>query len=164
MKSAGILALLLFQAFAAAFFLGDLLSALLGYRPLSWQLQELVEIAVACGLLAAIGVTGHLLRKSLRRTAQAEDALRVASGALHNVILERFDDWALTPAERDVAMLALKGLAPQEIANIRETSIGTVKAQTNAIYRKSGVANRAQLTSLFIEELMAQPVGLLPPR
>jgi len=31
---------------------------------------------------------------------------------------------------------------------------GTVKAQTNAIYRKAGVSGRPQLLSLFIEDLM----------
>jgi hypothetical protein len=29
-----------------------------------------------------------------------------------------------------------------------------VKAQTNAIYRKAGVGNRAQLLSLFLDELI----------
>ena len=55
---------------------------------------------------------------------------------------ERFDDWALTPAERDVALFALKGLSLAEIARLRSTSQGTVKAQTNAIYRKAGVTGR----------------------
>ena len=45
-----------------------------------------------------------------------------------------------------------------EIAALRETKDGTIKAQSNAIYRKSGVAGRAQLVSLFIEELMAEDI------
>ena len=67
---------------------------------------------------------------------------------------ERFIEWGLTPAERDVALFAIKGMSTQEIAALRSTSEGTVKAQTNAIYRKAGVTGRPQLLSLFIDDLM----------
>ena len=70
------------------------------------------------------------------------------------LLAERFDEWGLTPAERDVALFAIKGLSTSEIAGLRGTSEGTIKAQTNAIYRKAGVTGRPQLLSLFIEELM----------
>ncbi len=66
----------------------------------------------------------------------------------------RFADWGLTSAERDVALFAIKGMSTQEIASLRGTAGGTVKAQTNAIYRKAGVNGRSQLLSLFIEDLM----------
>ena len=54
----------------------------------------------------------------------------------------------------DAALFAIKGLSIQDIAAVRETSEGTVKAQTNAIYRKAGVSGRSQLLSLFIEDLI----------
>ena len=56
--------------------------------------------------------------------------------------------------EADVALFAIKGLSTAEIAALRQTSEGTVKAQTNAIYRKAGVSGRSQLLSLLIEDLM----------
>jgi DNA-binding CsgD family transcriptional regulator len=74
---------------------------------------------------------------------------------------EHFDTWALTPSERDVALLAIKGLSISEIAEVRTTKEGTIKAQCNAIYSKAGVSGRQQLLSLFIEELMAD--GLVNP-
>ena len=58
--------------------------------------------------------------------------------------------------QRDVALFAIKGLSTQEIASLRNTAEGTVKAQTNAIYRKAGVSGRPQLLSLFIEDLMEE--------
>ena len=67
---------------------------------------------------------------------------------------ERFDAWGLTAAEQDVALFAIKGLNTAEIAALRNTSEGTVKAQTNAIYRKAGVTGRPQLLSLFIDDLL----------
>ena len=69
---------------------------------------------------------------------------------------DKFVEWGLTPAERDVAFFAIKGLSTQEIAELRQTSEGTVKAQTFAIYRKANVSGRAQLLSVFIEDLIAE--------
>ncbi len=73
---------------------------------------------------------------------------------------DRFARWGLTPAERDVALFVIKGFSTTEIAELRQTAAGTVKAQTNAIYRKSGTSGRAQLISLFVEDLMGD--GLAP--
>lgn len=142
------------QALCAAFFLVDILSAYLGWRPLSWQVHELVEIGVALCLLAGLGLTLRLMRSALQRTARAEEALRAATGAFHEVVQGRFNDWGLTPAERDVAMFVVKGLSTADIAELRRTSTGTVKAQTAAVFRKSGVSSRAQLVSLFVEDLL----------
>lgn len=69
----------------------------------------------------------------------------------------------LTPAEKDVALFAIKGMSIAEIAMLRETSEGTVKAQTNAIYRKAGVSGRSQLLSLFIDDLMRDDSPLRAP-
>jgi DNA-binding NarL/FixJ family response regulator len=44
---------------------------------------------------------------------------------------------------------------------LRQTSEGTVKAQTNAIYRKAEVSGRSQLLSLFIDDLMRDEDGSL---
>jgi hypothetical protein len=61
-----------------------------------------------------------------------------------------------------VALFAIKGLSTADIARMRSSSEGTVKAQTNAIYRKAGVSGRPQLLSLFIEELMQDDGPLRP--
>ena len=160
---------LVLQAGFTLVFVWDLLSGLLGLRtaPISWQTRELLEIGAAIGLLIGLVMGARLLMRAQRRTAQAEAQLRVASGAFMELLDERFEHWALTPAERDVALFAIKGLSLQDIAALRETSEGTVKAQTNAIYRKAGVSGRPQLLSLFIEDLMddalfVPPVGADP--
>jgi DNA-binding CsgD family transcriptional regulator len=157
-------ALLLFQAVCAFFFVGRILASILGL-PLSsvdWYVIELIEIGAAFGLLLGVGLGTVALTQARRRTHAAEQALRAASGAFMELVAERFTDWGLTPAERDVALFALKGLSQQEIAAMRNTSEGTVKAQTNAIYRKAGVANRSQLVSLFVEDLMGEALVTAP--
>ena len=56
-----------------------------------------------------------------------------------------------------MAWFTIKGLPIAEIARLRQTSEGTVKAQSNAIYRKAGVNGRTQLLSLFLEDLIDAP-------
>ncbi len=153
-RSQILIVVLAVQAICAALYLVNLFSAITGLRPFPWMVNELIELGAALGLLLGLVYGGLLLRRTLQHNAKIERQLQAASGAFMELLEERFEDWGLTPAERDVALFAIKGLSTAEIAVLRETSEGTVKAQTNAIYRKAGVSGRPQLLSLFIEELM----------
>ncbi|MCA8929611.1 MAG: helix-turn-helix transcriptional regulator [Alphaproteobacteria bacterium] len=136
------------QAACAAFFLLDALS--------DW-------ISALRGV--ALGLTFREIRRLLRRQKRMGQQLRAASGAFAQLLDEHFDEWALTPSERDVALLAIKGLSIAEMAALRSTKEGTIKSQCNAIYRKAGVSGRLQLLSLFVEELVADgmPAGTASP-
>ena len=157
-----VIAIFLVQAVCTVFFVSDIFLTLFGFRsaPLSWQTRELLEIGAALGLVLGVILGALALRRMHRRRIEAEQKLRVASGAFMQLLDDRFGDWGLTPAESDVALFAIKGLSTGEIARLRGTSEGTVKAQTNAIYRKAGVTGRPQLLSLFIDDLMDD--GLVP--
>lgn len=69
----------------------------------------------------------------------------------------QFDRWGLTPAEREVALLQLKGLRHREIAGLRQTSERTVRQQALAVYRKSGLNGRNDLAAFFLEDLLLPP-------
>lgn len=146
------------QVICAFFFVSDILSSVLGLRstPVSWEMRELMEIGASVGLILGLLFGALALRKSFKDRRAAEEKLRRASTAFLDLMQERFLEWGLTPAERDVALFAIKGMTTAEIAGLRNTSEGTVKAQTNAIYRKAGVSGRPQLLSLFIEDLMQE--------
>ncbi|WP_235871428.1 helix-turn-helix transcriptional regulator [Shimia sediminis] len=152
------LLLILVQGACAIFFVSDILLNVLGVRsvPISWQAREMLELGAAIGLVLGVVLGWVVLRRTAERRREAEESLRVVQTAFHDVLEEKFSEWRLTPAERDVALFSLKGLSLQEIAGLRETSEGTVKAQSNAIYRKAGVSGRAQLLSLFIDDLLAE--------
>jgi len=149
-----VLAIVVVQVLCAVFFVAQILASVLGLAPISWQFHELIELGAALGLLLGVLLGWMVLRKTMARNLHVEDQLRLASGAFRDVMEERFASWGLTPAEHDVALFAVKGMSTQEIAGLRQVSEGTIKAQTNAIYRKAGVAGRPQLLSLFIDELM----------
>ena len=89
-----------------------------------------------------------------RWNQEAETALR----GLGEAIDRQFDRWGLTPAEREVALLQLKGLRHRDIAELRQTSERTVRQQALSVYRKSGLNSRSDLAAFFLEDL------LLPPR
>ena len=156
-RPAIIAAILLVQGVCAGFFVWQILLSVLGVQtaPIPWRFYELIEIGAAVGLVLGVVLGAIGLRLSLRRASSAEAQLLRASGAFLDLVEERFGDWGLTPAERDVALFALKGFTTGEIASFRETSEGTVKAQTAAIYRKAGVGGRSHLISLFVEDLMS---------
>ena len=69
-------------------------------------------------------------------------------------ILKQFEGWQLTRAEAEVGMLLLKGLSLTEIAQVRAASERTIRDQARAIYRKSGVAGRSELSAFFLEDLL----------
>jgi DNA-binding CsgD family transcriptional regulator len=153
-------ALLALQIFCALFFLADILVDLLDLGTLlGGVLHHEIELIAVIVLAVSVVLTGREMRRVLIRQHQIEGQLKAASGAFLELVDAYFDTWSLTPSERDVALLAIKGLSIAEIAHLRETKEGTVKAQCNAIYKKAGVTGRPQLLSLFIEELLGE--GLL---
>lgn len=157
--------LLAVQLLCSLFFILDIFSSVLGLRavPIAWQMREMLELGAALGLVLGLLLGSYALYRLLRERNAAEERLRRASGVFSDLMAERFVEWGLTPAEKDVALFAIKGMSIAEIAMLRETSEGTVKAQTNAIYRKAGVSGRSQLLSLFIDDLMRDDSPLRAP-
>lgn len=160
----GLLALLALQAFCAAFLVYDaVLDILQIEQRFNVRESDTLEYMIVLALLISLVMTFRQFRALLDRNSRVESQLQAASGAFQTMLESHFDDWSLTGSERDVAQLAIKGLGIAEIADLRSTREGTVKAQLNAIYRKAGVSGRPQLISIFIEELMGEGlVGATP--
>ncbi len=152
------LAILIFQVVCAILFLLGLISTVTGLFQINWQFYEAIELAAALGLLVGAGLGGNMLRRSLKEKGRMQQQLKAASGAFMDHLSDQFDEWMLTPAERDVALFAIKGMSTAEIATLRGVSEGTIKAQTNAIYRKADVSGRSQLLSFFIDGLVELPM------
>ncbi|MGH1560346.1 hypothetical protein ACRAWD_27265 [Caulobacter segnis] len=53
----------------------------------------------------------------------------------------------------------MKGVEVAEIARLRGSAAGTVRAQLARVYEKSGVGSRSGLACLFLEDLMISPVA-----
>jgi DNA-binding CsgD family transcriptional regulator/outer membrane murein-binding lipoprotein Lpp len=114
-------------------------------RTLTSQAQEL---RVETSRLAA-----HLdasREEAARWRREASDLIAGLSAAIDL----QFERWELTPAEKAVALLLLKGLSHKEVASLREVSETTVRQQARAIYRKAGLAGRNDLAAFFLEDLL----------
>ena len=155
-KTLALSGILVVQAGCAVFFLIDVMADLGAWDLVSNEvIHHGIEMVAVAALIVGIVLTSVEIRRIRNRQRRIEAQLKVASGAFLELLEEQFNGWALTPSERDVALFAIKGLSIAEIAEIRHTKEGTIKAQCNAIYSKAGVSGRQQLLSLFIEELMA---------
>ncbi len=155
-RTAVLWSLFALQAFCCTYFLIDTIwdlfwpTAVNGFAD-SDLIEGLVTVALVFGLI----FTGNELRQILSRQNKLEDQIKVASGAFTEVLEGRFRTWSLTSAEREVAILAIKGFSIAEMAELRDTKQGTVKAQCASVYRKADVAGRLQLLSVFLDDLLA---------
>ena len=150
------------QAICCAYFLTDIVLDL--FWPTSnlhLVEDDVIEALVVLALFFGLAFTGNELRQLLSHQDRLEDQIKVASGAFTEVLDARFHEWNLTSAERQVAILALKGFSIAEMADLRDTKQGTIKAQCAAVYRKADVAGRLQLLSIFLDDLLAE--DLLTP-
>lgn len=99
-------------------------------------------------------------REAQRFREEARDALRGLGEAIDN----QFTRWSLSPAEREVGLLLLKGLSHREIADVRSTTETTIRQQALAVYRKSGLRSRAELSAFFLEDLLLPQSTANPSR
>ena len=153
-RATALAAIIILQALCALFFIGDVIADLSGGGHLE-DLHLGLETLAALTLIGGVVFLMVELQRLLARVDDMDTGLRVARGQMAEVVEGFFEDWTLTQAERDVAMMILKGLDNEAIAKVRNTAPGTVRAQTTSIYSKSDTHGRAQFVSLFMEELMS---------
>lgn len=79
---------------------------------------------------------------------------------LGTAINEQFSRWNSADAEREVALLLLKGLSTKAIAVVRAGSERTVREHPRSIYSKAGSTGRSALSAFFLEDLLAHIRGL----
>jgi DNA-binding CsgD family transcriptional regulator len=99
---------------------------------------------------------------SLRRSLEAQSLERDAWKASAEAVLEglgraidaQFRSWGLTPTEREIALMLLKGYGLKEIAALTTRSERTVRQHASVVYEKAGLAGRAELAAYFLKDLM----------
>jgi len=133
--------------------------------------QILMELAEPVLIMLAVAGVVHLLGRMQRQhleqlslmrdleVARAEGAqwradMRELLKGLGSAIDSQFDRWQLTAAEREIALLMLKGLSHKEIALARDTSERTIRQQAQSIYGKANLSGRAALSAFFLEDLL----------
>ena len=101
---------------------------------------------------SATALRRSLVERQAERDAWRERAAQALQG-LGRAVVDAFRDWELTPAEREVAVLLLKGQSHKEIATATGRSERTVRQHAIAAYHKAGVGGRAELAAFFLGDL-----------
>lgn len=125
-----------------------------------------IELVTATSAVVALGwlwVRHFRILAATRRSLEGASAEAARWRNRHGELLkglsqgidQQLQEWRLTPAEKEVAFLLLKGLSFKEIAPVRGASERTVRQQALAVYAKSGLAGRAELSAFFLEDLLA---------
>jgi len=143
----------------------DIIYDLVSGEPFKHVVAEVVVFAIALGGIGFI-VREYLALKSrnielmsdLEKTGRdlevwRNDAEKYLAG-LGDAIDKQMTRWEFTPAEKEVGLLLLKGFSFKEIAALRDTSERTARQQSLEIYRKSGLAGRAEFSAFFLEDLL----------
>lgn len=142
---------------------------------LAWH----VLIEGSTGLAALFGIfyfmkdtfkLKHELSDSLNENIQLKkeandwkiEAHKYIEGLSKSIDLQ-LSKWNLSAAEKEVALLLLKGLSLKEIADIRNTTEKTARVQSISVYSKSGLSGRSELAAFFLEDLL-QPQTVEMPR
>jgi DNA-binding CsgD family transcriptional regulator len=113
----------------------------------------------------ALELRAHATKLAENLRASQQEAARWRSNAadlisgLSAAIDAQFARWGLSPAEREIALLLLKGLSHKEIAQIRSVSETTVRQQARSLYRKADLSGRSDLAAFFLEDLLGPHAG-----
>ena len=157
--------------------LGGILDLILDQPTSLWSFHVLFELVM---LAFALGAAGYLwlrwrdadeslshTRAQLESRDRERDAWRLRAERLLRGLGEEIDrqlrEWDLTPVERETALLLLKGLGHKEIAALQQKSERTVRQHAIAVYRKSGLHGRAELSAFFLEDLLLPRDEATPP-
>lgn len=133
-----------------------------------WSAHAVYEVMLIIAAMATSVVLWRGWWRSRRTLAETQTALashaaeretwrasaKTALADFANAVDERFAAWGLTPTEREVALRLLKGHSHKQIAFETGRSEHTVRQHAVAVYQKSGLAGRAELSAFFLEDLL----------
>jgi NarL family two-component system response regulator LiaR len=117
--------------------------------------KELVREALAAGALSYLikSVSAEDLAEAIRSASSGRSTL--AAEAVQALIqpepVASASEFNLTPREREVLALMVKGLTNPEIAGRLVVSRSTAKAHVSNVLSKLGVANRAEAVALAVQ-------------
>lgn len=148
--------ILVIQMISTSFFVLMLLADVFMWQNLviPWALREVLEILSVFGMLLGVGASAVLIYLSVRHAERIDGQIEVVAGEFQKHLDRQFADWGLTPTERTVSILVMKGFSNAEIAAIRGTTESTAKSQLTSVFRKTGLSSRQQLTTHLIEDML----------
>lgn len=152
----------------ASILIGGTIDLILDQSPSLLPFHIFYELLMICGA-AMMALTlwwgwwqaeraaGELRQRLEAQRAEKDvwrETARKALLGLGEAIAAKFDEWQLTPAEREVALLLLKGYSHKHVARVTGRSERTARQHAASVYQKAGLRNRAELAAYFLEDLI----------
>ncbi len=158
---------LIYAAILILIMLGEMVDVVGDFVREGATIWFLLDIALLA--LVSLGV-GYILYSTARELRTAHSHLEAARRdiadfrmrnqdvlrGMREAILRQFEAWSLSPVEARIAELLIRGYTSRQIAGILERSERTVRNQTLAIYRKSGMTGRSDLAAFFLQDIMGE--------
>ena len=91
-------------------------------------------------------------------TAQRQEYLQKHENLIRGMkeaITNQLKTWGLSAAEIEITLLLMRGYSHKQIAGQLEKSEKTVRNQSLAVYKKTGMTGRNDLTAFFIEDIFS---------
>ncbi|MHC5351911.1 helix-turn-helix transcriptional regulator [Metapseudomonas furukawaii] len=104
-------------------------------------------------LRSAVPVVDEVVRSAWMRHLRQEPQVAYELDRRVCEAIERFGEGLLSPRERQVARLVLKGYASSAIAELLAITPGTVKVHRKNLYDKLGIGSQSELFGLFVRGL-----------
>lgn len=123
------------------------------YDPIE-VIHLLFEIFAVFALIGGLFVSFKYLAKLKSENDTAAAHLHRLRVDFDQHVKIKFNQWGLSDAEQDIALLMLRGLSNSDIADLRDTKLGTVKLQSHKVLQKSGTTSRTEFMSIFMDEFM----------
>ena len=151
---------LLVKAVAFLFFLFDIIFDVRDHilDAAMYETFELVHLLFEGFAVVAIGAGIWLTfqyQSVLKEQANsAEQNLYYLRNDFDSLLRKKFESWGFTDAEREIAILVLRGFTNAQIAELRETKVGTVKVQIHKLIQKTNSASRTDFMAVFMDEFL----------
>lgn len=143
----------------------DMATDIMSGSSISHLMEEIIVMVLLCIGIIFIWKDSIELKANLTRTQKELESAKKESlqwidknktliKGLGAAIDIQMEEWHLTASEKEIALLLMKGMSMKEIADIRNTAERTVRQQSLAIYSKSGLSGRAELSAYFLEDIL----------
>jgi len=128
--------------------------------PIFALIDVFLVLVVAFGVALIIRMALKDLRNSKTRLALAHQSLRdfrkrhsELLGDMWIAVGRQFTAWKLSPMEKAVAEHFIRGYSTKQIAAILGKRDRTVRNQAFAVYQKSGMRGRSDLSAYFLRQI-----------
>ncbi len=135
------------------YFIYDIVYDLLYEDPIG-TLHFTLEVFAFIGVSMALIVGVRYLVKVRVRLYGEEQRNYLLAQDLVEILNLQMSEWEMTPSEKEIAWLIIKGYRFSEIAELRGVKESTTRLQATSLYAKAGVKSRSEFVAEIFQTVL----------